>query len=150
MYLIPTLTFVKRITSSNAMALQSLVILNLNIIWVSANGLWCVQLYDTMELSSNKNPCNKTGDKFADDDARAPDHRLLKKRQQAQRSWITWEHTQIMAVPTSTPISLLELNIGSLVIEFKGYYYNLPKHQVFMLFQTLPLCTLCFCREQSS
>lgn len=121
----------------------------LNIRWVSASGLWCVQLYDTVELFSNKNPCKKNGDKFADNDARAPDHRLLKKRQQAQRSWITWEYTQVMAVPTSTPASLLEPNIGSLVIEFKGNYYNLPKDQVFILFQTLPLCTLCLRKEQS-
>lgn len=76
----------------------------LNIIWVSAKGLWSVQLYDTVELSSNKNPRNKAGHKFADDGARVPDHRLLKERQQAQRSWITWEYTQIMAVPTSTPV----------------------------------------------
>lgn len=40
------------------------------------NGLWCVQLYDTVEFSSNKNPCNKTGANFADDDAWAPDRRL--------------------------------------------------------------------------
>lgn len=97
-----------------------------------------------------KNACNKTGDKFADDDAQAPDHRFLKKRQQAQRSWIIWEYTQIMAVPTSTPVSLLELNIGSLVTEFKGYCYNLTKHQFFILFQTLPLCTLYLCKEQST
>lgn len=48
------------------------------------------------------------------------------------------------------PTSILELNIGHLVTEFKGYYYNLPKHQVFILFQTLPLCTLCLCKEQST
>lgn len=107
-------------------------------------------ILDSTEMYKTKIPCNKTGGKFADDDAQAPDHRFLKKRQQAQRSWITWEYTQIMAVPTFTPVSLLELNIGSLVTEFKGYCYNLTKLKVLILFQTLPLCTLCLCKQQST
>lgn len=34
-----------------------------------------------------KIPAKKTGDKFADDNAGAPDHRLFRERQQAWQSW---------------------------------------------------------------